>query len=378
MMNIPFLDLRPAYDELRDDLDAAYRRVMASGRYVHGPELEAFEREFAAYCGARHGVGVGNGLDALHLVLRACGIGEGDEVLVPATTFVATWLAVTYAGATPVPVDCDPRTQTLDPALLGPAVSPRTRAIIAVHLFGQSADMDPILAVGRRFGLAVIEDAAQAHGADYKGRRVGSLGDAAAFSFYPSKNLGALGDAGAVVTSDDAIAARVRLLRDYGSREKYHHEVPGFNSRLDALQAALLRVKLRHLDAWNARRRAAAQRYLRALADLPDLELPHVPDWSDPVWHLFVVRHPRRDELRTALRGHGVETLVHYPVPPHLSPAYATRGWASGAFPEAEAFARTCVSLPIGPHMGPAECQYVASAVDAYARSRRAALSGGD
>lgn len=365
-MSIPFLDLRPAYEELRDELDAAYRRVMASGQYVLEREVEGFEHEFATYCGARRGIGVGNGLDALHLILRACGIREGDEVTVPATTFIATWLAVSYTGATPVPVDCQPHTQNLDPSRLSEAVGPRTRAIIVVHVFGQPAEMDPILEVGRRHGLRIVEDAAQAHGARYRGRRVGSLGDAAAFSLYPTKNLGALGDAGTVVTNDERLAESVRSMRNYGSREKYRHEEQGFNSRLDALQAAFLRVKLTHLDAWNDRRRAIAHRYLRELAGIPGLELPRVPEWSEPVWHLFVIRHSRRDELRRWLNAEGVETLLHYPVPPHLSGAYADRGWKEGAFPVAEASSRTSLSLPMGPHLTDAQARHVISSLRAY------------
>ncbi len=365
-MRTPFLDLRPAYDELRDELDAAYRRVMESGRFVLEREVEGFEHEFASYCGAQHGIGVGNGLDALHLILRACGIHEGDEVIVPATTFIATWLAVSYSGATPVPVDCQPHTQNLDPSRLSEAVGPRTRAIIAVHLFGQPADMDPIFEVGRRHGLRIIEDAAQAHGARYRGRRAGSLGDAAAFSLYPAKNLGALGDAGAVVTDDGYLAERVRMLRNYGSKEKYSHEQQGFNSRLDALQAAFLRVKLKHLDAWNDRRRAVAHRYLTDLAGISGLELPHVPEWSEPAWHLFVIRYARRDELQRWLDAEGVETLLHYPVPPHLSGAYVDRGWKDGAFPVAEVSSRTSLSLPIGPHLTDAHAHHVVSSLQAY------------
>ena len=262
---VPFLDLRAAHAEVRDALDAAYRRVVGSGAYVLGAEVEAFEREFAAYCGVGHCVGVGNGLDALHLVLRAYGVGPGDEVVVPSNTFVATWLAATHAGATPVPVEPDPATYNLDPARLEAAITPRTRAIVAVHLYGQPADMDPVREVARRHGLPVVEDAAQAHGARYRGRRAGALGDAAAFSFYPGKNLGGLGDGGAVTTDDAALADRVRVLRNYGSREKYHNEVVGVNSRLDPLQAAFLRAKLPHLDAWNARRAAVAARYLDGL-----------------------------------------------------------------------------------------------------------------
>jgi len=365
-MKTPFLDLRPAYEELRGELDAAYRRVMESGWYVLEREVEGFEEEFATYCGAPHCIGVGNGLDALHLILRGYGIGEGDEVIVPAMTAIATWLAVSYSGATPVPVDCVPRTQNLDAARLREALGPRTRAIIAVHLFGQPADLDPILEVGRHRGIKVIEDVAQAHGARYKGRRVGSLGDAAGFSFFPTKNLGALGDAGAVVTQDGDLAAQVRLIRNYGAKEKYYEVVKGFNSRLDALQAAFLRVKLRHLDAWNDRRRALARRYLRDLAGIPSLGLPLVPGWAEPVWHLFAVRHTHRDELRGRLNAEGVETLLHYPVPPHLSQAYADRGWTTGAFPAAEAFSRTCLSLPLSAHVTDVQAEHVISSVRAY------------
>ena len=285
---------------------------------------------------------------------------------VPAMTAIATWLAVTYAGATPVPVDCDPRTQTLDADRLRGAVGPRTRAIIAVHLFGQPADLDPLLELGRRHGLKVIEDAAQAHGAGYKGRRAGSLGDAAGFSFYPTKNLGALGDAGAVVTNDGDLAEKIRMLRNYGAKEKYYEVMKGFNSRLDTLQAALLRVKLRHLDAWNDRRRVLARRYLGALAGIPGLGLPQVPEWADPVWHLFVVRHARRDELRERLRMEGVGTLLHYPVPPHLSQAYADRGWKPGALPVAEAFAQRCLSLPLSAQLTELQAEHVISSLKKY------------
>lgn len=367
-MKTPFLDLRPAYEELQDELDAAYRRVVESGWYVLEREVEGFEQEFATYCGAQYCIGVGNGLDALHLILRGWGIRQGDEVIVPAMTAIATWLAVSYAGATPVPVDCDPRTQNLDAARLREAVGPRTRAIIAVHLFGQPADLDPILELSRRHGLKVIEDVAQAHGARYKGRRVGSLGDAAGFSFYPTKNLGALGDAGAVVTNDGDLAEKVRLIRNYGAKEKYYEVVKGFNSRLDALQAAFLRVKLKYLDGWNNRRRALARRYLRDLAGIPGLGLPLVPEWSEPVWHLFVVQHAGRDELRGRLKAEGVDTLLHYPVPPHLSEAYADRGWTTGAFPAAEAFARTCLSLPLSPHVTDAQAEHVITSVRGHFR----------
>jgi dTDP-4-amino-4,6-dideoxygalactose transaminase len=360
-VSIPFLDLGATWRELRPELDAAWHRVMDSGWYVTGRELEAFEREFATYCGARHGIGVANGLDALHLVLRAWGIGPGDEVLVPSNTFIATWLAVTYAGATPVPVEPDPATHLLDPARLEAAITPRTRAIVPVHLYGQTADMQAIQEVAQRHGLKILEDAAQAHGATELGRRAGSLGHAAAFSFYPGKNLGAYGDGGAVTTDDDALAEQVRLLRGYGSRVKYQHEVAGFNSRLDELQAALLRVRLHHLDAWNARRQAIADLYLRELTGLPGLRLPVVRPGAHPAWHLFVVRSTHRAELMAFLHDRGIGTLIHYPVPPHLSGAYADLHVAPQ--PIAELLAAEVVSLPIGPHLSLADAAQIVHAV---------------
>lgn len=350
-MNIPFLDLKPGYLELKEDFDAAYQRVMDSGRYILGQELESFEQEFAAYCETRYCVGVGNGLDALHLILRAMHIGQGDEVIVPSNTFIATWLAVTFAGATPVPVEPDERTYNLDPARIHAAITPRTKAIMPVHLYGQPADMDPIVAIARQYGLKVIEDAAQAHGARYKGRRTGSLGDAAGFSFYPGKNLGAFGEAGAVTTNDPSITEKVRALRNYGSEIKYHNKYKGFNSRLDELQAAFLRVKLRHLDQWNERRRERAKQYLEGLKCCRDLSLPFVPDWAEPVWHQFVIRHPAREMLQQKLDSACIGYLIHYPIPPHLSEAYADMGWKPGAFPKAEELAHTVISLPMGPHL---------------------------
>jgi dTDP-4-amino-4,6-dideoxygalactose transaminase len=350
-MQIPFLDLHATYAELREELDATWHRVMDSGWYLLGRELEAFESEYAAYCGTKHCIGVANGLDALHLSLRACDIGPGDEVIVPSNTYIATWLAVSHAGAKPVPVEPDIRTYNLDSALIRAAITPRTKAILPVHLYGQPADMDPIMAIAAEHGLTVIEDAAQAQGARYKGRRTGSLGHAAGHSFYPGKNLGAFGDGGAVTTNDDDLAAKVRLLRNYGSKVKYQNEVKGYNSRLDELQAAFLRVKLRHLDAWNARRAKIAALYLESLRDIPDLVLPHVPAWADPAWHLFVVRHPERDALQSALTAASIGTLIHYPVPPHLSEAYTDARIAKGTLPLAEAIAATTLSLPGGPKL---------------------------
>lgn len=350
MTHIPFLDLHATYAELKDELDAAYHEVMDSGWYLLGAQLEAFEHEFAAYVGAKHCIGMGNGLDALHLSLLAIGIKPGDEVIVPSNTYIATWLAATYAGATPVPVEPDPSTYNIDPNNIEAAITPRTRAIIPVHLYGQPADMDPILSIARAYNLRVLEDAAQAHGALYKSRRVGTLGDVAGWSFYPGKNLGAFGDGGAVTTNDDELAERLRMLRNYGSRVKYVNELQGFNSRLDEIQAAMLRVKLRYLDEWNARRRAVAAMYLEALQGT-SLVLPAVPQWADPVWHLFVVRSQRRDSLQQQLQQAGVGTLIHYPIPPHMQAAYQELNICAGSLPIAEAIHREVLSLPMGPHL---------------------------
>lgn len=365
-MTVPFLDLKAPCQELREELDEAYRRVVASGWFILGREVEAFEAEFASFCGARHCIGVGNGLDALHLILRAMDVGPGDEVLVPSNTYIATWLAVSYTGATPVPVEPDELTCNLDPKRLEAAITPRTKAILPVHLYGQPVDMDPIREIAACHGLKVVEDAAQAHGARYKGRRVGSLGDAAGFSFYPGKNLGALGDGGAVTTDDDDLAARIRMLRNYGSREKYVNEVVGFNSRLDELQAALLRVKLRHLDPWNERRRELATIYLDRLAN-SGLGLPEVLAGSEPVWHLFVVRSPRRQSFLDALTERGIGWLIHYPIPPHLQEAYRSLGYGKGAFPVAERLADELFSIPIGPHLSVHELAAVVEALQSAA-----------
>jgi dTDP-4-amino-4,6-dideoxygalactose transaminase len=365
MAHIPFLDMKAPYQELRDELDAAYRRVMESGWYIIGKEVDAFEQEFAGYCNARFCAGVGNGLEALHLILRAYEIGEGDEVIVPSNTYIATWLAVSYAGARPVPVEPNFRTYNLDPERVEAAITSRTRAILPVHLYGQPADLDPLMNLANKYDLKVIEDAAQAHGALYKGRKCGTLGHAAGFSFYPGKNLGALGDAGAVVTNDEKLAEKVRSLRNYGSKIKYYNDVKGYNSRLDEMQAAFLRVKLMHLDEWNTRRKNIASVYLGSLADLQDLTLPFVSAWSSPNWHIFPVRHPRRDDFQKCLQGEGIDTLIHYPVAPHLSAAYSDLGMKTGAFPIAESIASTELSLPIGPHLSLSDVEHVVSVVRA-------------
>jgi dTDP-4-amino-4,6-dideoxygalactose transaminase len=365
-MNVPFLDLRSAYRELQVELEAAGQRVMESGWYILGEEVEAFEREFAAYCGAKHCLGVGNGLDALILILRGYDIGPENEVIVPSNTYIATWLAVSSVGGTPVPVEPDSHTYNLDPRRIEAAITSRTRAIIPVHLYGQPAEMEAVRQIGLRHGLKVIEDAAQAHGATYQDRKAGNLGDAAAFSFYPTKNLGALGDAGAVVTNDDELAGKVRILRNYGSRSKYDNEVKGVNSRLDPIQASFLRVKLRHLDAWNARRNDVARQYLENLRGCSDLVLPGVAPAAEPVWHQFAVRHPLRDQLQGHLKETGVGTLVHYPVPPHLSGAYSDGGWKRGDFPVTEELAKTVLSLPISPHLGGDAIAFVIRAVQTF------------
>ena len=360
-MQVPFLDLRAAYLELKSEIDEAVAHVLDSGWYILGPEVEAFEAEFATYCEAKHAVGVADGLDALHLALLAMGVGPGDEVIVPSNTYIATWLAVSQCGATPVPVEPVEATYNIDPALIEAAITPCTKVILPVHLYGQPADMDPILAIARKHGLRVLEDGAQAHGARYKGKRIGAHGDVVAWSFYPGKNLGALGDGGAITTNDAELADRIRVLRNYGSRVKYVNEVQGYNSRLDPIQAAVLRVKLKHLDDWNARRSALARRYLDGLAG-SGLILPHVPEWAEPAWHLFVVRHPRRDALQQRLTEAGIGSLIHYPIPPHKQQAYGKAAFAVDAFPLATYVADEVLSLPIGPHLADEQAGVVIAA----------------
>ena len=364
---IPFLDLKSPHIELRAELQAAFERTLDSGWYIQGNELKEFEKEFAEYSEVEHCIGVGNGLDALHLILRAYGIGKGDEVIVPSNTYIATWLAASYADATPIPVEPDLRTYNIDPALIEAAITPRTKAIMVVHLYGQPADMDPINAIAKKHKLKVIEDAAQAHGARYKGRRVGTLGDAAGFSFYPGKNLGAIGDGGAVTTNDADLAQKIRVLGNYGSQIKYHNEVKGYNSRLDELQAAFMRAKLEKLDEWNDRRKQIAADYLQKMAGC-NLVLPFVPEWADPVWHLFVVRTQQRETLQKQLAAAGVSTMIHYPIPPHLQSAYAELNYHQGDFPIAEVIHQQVLSLPIGPHLGSNNAAAVIAAVQATAK----------
>lgn len=345
---IPFLDLKSINGVHREQLLAAITRVLDSGWYILGEEVTQFEHEYAAYCGTAHCVGVASGLDALSLSLRALGIGPGDEVIVPSNTYIATWLAVTHVGARVVPVEPDAVTFNIDPNRIEDAITPKTRAIIPVHLYGQPVDMDAVTEIATRRGLRILEDAAQAHGARYRGQRLGAHGDAVAWSFYPGKNLGALGDGGAITTNDAALAARLRELRNYGSKVKYHNETVGYNSRLDELQAAILRVKLPFLDHDNLHRKKIAQRYAEGLSRL-DLDLPQVPDHVDHAWHLYVVRSAQRDQLARRLAERGIGTMAHYPVAPHLQPAYAFLGLGVGAFPISESIHGQVLSLPMGP-----------------------------
>lgn len=363
---VSFLDMKANLATHREDLLQAAANVLDSGWLVLGRETATFEQEYADYCGTKRCVGVANGLDALSLALRALDIGPGDEVIVPANTYIATWLAVSHVGATPVPVEPVEATYNMDPALIEAAITPRTRAILPVHLYGQAADIPAIKNIAERHGLAVLEDGAQAHGAKYHGMQIGTGNSLVAWSFYPGKNLGAIGDGGGVTTGDPAIADRLAMLRNYGSRVKYHNEVIGYNSRLDELQAAMLRVKLRALDAENARRKEIATRYLDGLRGA-NVILPMVPDWADPVWHLFVVRHTDRDGLAARLKADGIATMIHYPVPPHLQPAYRDAGIAEGSFPLTERIHREVLSLPIGPALSDEEVERVIDAVHRHA-----------
>jgi len=364
-VSVPFLDVGAAYRELRTGIDDAIARVLASGWYILGPEVEAFESEYAAYCEAAHCIGLGNGLDALHLCLRAMDVGPGDEVIVPSNTYIATWLAVSQCGATPVPVEPVEATCNIDPALIEAAVTSKTKVILPVHLHGQPADMDPILAIARKHGLRVLEDGAQAHGARYKAKRIGAHGDAVAWSFYPGKNLGAQGDGGAVTTNNPDLAERIRILGNYGSSRKYVNDVKGMNSRLDPLQAAVLGVKLAHLDEWNDRRRRIASRYTESLAGT-DLILPPVPEWAEPVWHLYVIRSPERDALQQRLSDSGIGTLIHYPIPPHMQGAYSDAGTPPDSLPLAQKMAGEVLSLPMGPHLSDQDLQTVIQTIVSF------------
>ena len=361
-MNVPFLDLKATYLELQTEIDEAVQRVLLSGNYIGGAEVEGFENGFADFCGARHVVGVANGLDALKLALLALDVGPGDEVIVPSHTFIATWLSVSQCGATPVPVEPAKGWFNIDPQQVAEHITPRTKGIIPVHLYGEPADLAPLIDIANRHGLFVLEDAAQAHGAFYRGRRIGSHGHAVAWSFYPGKNLGAFGDGGAVSTNDEMLARRVRMLGNYGSRTKYVNNLIGYNSRLDPIQAAILRAKLHRIDEWNARRSAIAERYSQALGS--QLATPACPqEHQGHAWHLYVIRYHERDRLQQQLSNAGVTTLIHYPRPPHLQDAYVPLGFGPGSFPLAEEYADTLLSLPIGPHLNQAQVDHVIDAV---------------
>lgn len=350
-MTISFLDLLDSYNELRHELESEVMSVLRSGCYIGGSKVEEFELDFSSYLDVENCIGVANGLEAIFLGLKAMGVGAGDEVIVPANTYIATWLAVTHCGATVVPVEPYPDTYNINVERLEEALTNKTKAIIPVHLYGQSADLDPILGLAKKHNIWVLEDAAQAHGASYKGRKIGGHGDLVAWSFYPGKNLGALGDAGGLTTNNSDLADRVRVLRNYGSKEKYVNEVLGYNSRLDPVQAAVLRVKLRYLDAWNNRRKLIADFYLKELSNsCRELVLPSVSSFAEAVWHLFVVRHPYRSALKTHLEANGIGCLIHYPIPPHCQAAYEGV-WKKKDFPISSSLAEQVLSLPMGPHL---------------------------
>ncbi len=360
---IPFLSLREQYQSIKGEIDAAVGRVLASTSFVLGHEVEAFETEFAAYCGARHAVAVNSGTSALHLALLAAGIGPGDEVITTPMTFVATTAAILYSGATPIFVDIDPVTWNIDVDRIEAAITPRTRAILPVHLHGLMSDMDPITGLARRRGLIVIEDAAQAHGAEYRGRRAGSIGEIGCFSFYPGKNLGACGEAGALVTNDPEFARAARMLRDWGQASKYNHVVKGYNYRMDAIQAAVLRIKLEHLEAWTAARRAHAASYDSLLTKANAVQVPARDGVYRHVYHVYAVRLARRDAARRRLEAAGITCGMHYPVPVHLQAAYRDLGYGPGAFPVAESFARETLSLPMYPELTADQIAEVVSVV---------------
>jgi dTDP-4-amino-4,6-dideoxygalactose transaminase len=365
-MNVPFVDLRAQYISIRSEVLANIDDVLEKCNFILGEEVQSFEREFAEFCGTRFGIGVGSGTDAIHLALRAAGIGPDDEVLIPAHTFIATGLGVTYSGARPVPVDVDPATFLMDVAKIEGAITPRTRAIIPVHLYGRMMEMDPLIEVATKHRLLVIEDAAQAHGAEIKGRKAGSVGIAGCFSFYPGKNLGAYGDAGLVATSDVNLKTKLEALRNYGSPQKYHHPIIGYNSRLDTLQAAILRVKLPHLTGFNAARYGAAEKYFRALQGIGDLILPEIPLRGSHIFHLYVVRTRQRDALVEYLHSKGVSALVHYPKPIHMHGAYQHLGYRAGAFPVAERLSNEVISLPMFPEITDEQIAFVADNIRTF------------
>jgi dTDP-4-amino-4,6-dideoxygalactose transaminase len=365
-VKVPILALRPTYTELSQELDQAYRRVMDSGHYLLGPELVYFEKEYAQFSGTKYCIGVSNGLEALQLCLMAKKIGKGDEVIVPAHGYIATWLAVTHVGATPIPCECSESTYNLDPLKVQRLISANTKAILPIDLYGQTANYPELRKAIEGKNIFILEDAAQSHGAKCGDISAGNLGDAAGISFYPSKNLGAFSDAGAITTNDSLLADAVRMLRNYGSKERYKNEVIGINSRLSELQSAFLRVKLTRLNEWNLRRKILAAIFFDHLNNVGDIILPHVPSWADPVWHLFVIRTKKRDALRNYLLEKGVGTQIHYPIPPHLSDAYTSLGYKKGDFPLAELLADEVLSLPIGPHTLASEIEFVCASIQNF------------
>jgi dTDP-4-amino-4,6-dideoxygalactose transaminase len=367
---IPFLDLKAQYQSIKPDIDRAVLGVLESTQFVLGDQVAAFERDFAAYCGAKHGIAVNSGTSALHLALLAAGVGPGDEVITIPFTFVATVSAIGYAGATAVFVDVEPRSLTMDPARLESAITPKTKAILPVHLYGQMADMTAIMEIATRHGIPVIEDACQAHGAEYDGKRAGSIGVSGCFSFYPGKNLGAYGEGGLVVTSDDAQAKKMRMLRDWGQEKRYHHVLKGFNYRMEGMQGAILGVKLRHLEAWTELRRARAREYDALLTDAGGIKVPEQLAGRRHVYHIYAVRSAERDELQRMLQAEGIQTGLHYPIPVHLQEAHADLGYHVGDFPESEAAAREVLSLPMFPELTGAQVEQVAATMRREANVR--------
>jgi dTDP-4-amino-4,6-dideoxygalactose transaminase len=368
-VKVPYLDLKAQYSSIKPEIDAAIARVLDSGQFVLGPEVAGFEQDFAVYCGASECIALNSGTSALHLALLAAGVGPGDEVVTAPFTFVASIAAILYAGARPVLVDIDPRSFTIDPAAIEAAITPRTKAILPIHLYGQTADMDPIMEVARRHGLVVIEDAAQAHGAKYKGHPAGSIGDMACFSFYPGKNLGAYGEGGAVTTNNPEYARTIRMLRDWGQDRKYHHVLRGYNFRMEGFQGAILRVKLRHLEKWTERRRGMVRQYNELLADC-DIQKPNEMPWAHHVFHVYTIRTEDRDAMQSGLTEQGIQTGIHYPVPAHLQPAYSDLGYGPGDFPQSEAASKQVLSLPLYPELSSQAIAEVAGAVKKIVSAR--------
>lgn len=364
-MQIKSVDFNKEYNTFKNELDEAYFRVMQSGQYILGPETSTFEDEFAGYCGSKYCVGVGNGLDALLLALISLDVGKGDEVIVPSNTYIATWIAVSLTGAVPVPVEPLESTYNINPDLIENAITNKTKAIMPVHLYGQPADMDPIMEIAQKYDLKVVDDAAQAHGASYYGRKVGSLTDITAFSFYPTKNLGAIGDGGAITTNNAEIADKIKMLRNYGESQKYINRVIGYNSRLDELQAAFLRVKLKHLDTLTYKKKLIADEYNKKINNM-NITLPYVPEHISPVWHQFVIKTSRRDNLKKYLLNNGINTLIHYPIPPHLQSAYSFLNFEGINLSIAEMLSSTILSLPISWTMEKSEIDYVIDKINKF------------